>query len=66
LFTIHRYQDVGADAFDADLAVGDWYIVPTVGADAKALPRPLGDHTGAATVTSSEDGSPAVGFDGER
>jgi hypothetical protein len=37
-FTIHRYADAPAGVFDADLAVGDWYILPTVRADAILSP----------------------------
>ncbi len=45
-FTLHRYADAAAGVFDADLALGDWYIVPTVRADAILSPLVIGcdDH----------------------
>ncbi len=45
-FTLHRYGDASAAILDADLAAGDWYIVPTVRADAILSPLVIGrdDH----------------------
>jgi site-specific DNA recombinase len=45
-FRMHRYGDAPASILDADLAAGDWYIVPTVRADAILLPLVIGrdDH----------------------
>jgi hypothetical protein len=45
-FTLHRYGDPAAAILDADLAAGDWYIVPTVRADAILSPLVIGrdDH----------------------
>jgi site-specific DNA recombinase len=37
-FTLHRYTGAGPEVLDADLAAGDWYIVPTVRADAILSP----------------------------
>jgi hypothetical protein len=36
-FALHRYESASA-TLDADLAASDWYIVPTVGADAILSP----------------------------
>lgn len=41
-FTLHRYGDASAAILDADLAAGDWYIVPTVRADAILSPLVIG------------------------
>jgi hypothetical protein len=45
-FVLHRYDDASAKVLDADLAAGDWYIVPTVRADAILSPLVIGrdDH----------------------
>jgi hypothetical protein len=45
-FVLHRYDDASANVLDADLAAGDWYIVPTVRADAILSPLVIGrdDH----------------------
>jgi Recombinase zinc beta ribbon domain len=37
-FTLHRYVETSPDVLHADLAAGDWYIVPTVRADAILSP----------------------------
>jgi hypothetical protein len=41
-FTLHRYPDAPVGILDADLAAGDWYIVPTVRADAILAPLVIG------------------------
>jgi hypothetical protein len=41
-FTLHRYGPASAAILDADLAAGDWYIVPTVRADAILSPLVIG------------------------
>jgi Bacterial extracellular solute-binding proteins, family 5 Middle len=45
-FTLHRYEDIRSGIVEADLAAGDWYIVPTVRADAILSPLVIGrdDH----------------------
>jgi site-specific DNA recombinase len=42
-FTLHRYTDMDA-ILDADLAAGDWYIVPAVRADAVLTPLVIGHN----------------------
>jgi len=37
-FTLHRYDESKTEIIDADLASGDWYIVPTVRAEAVLSP----------------------------
>jgi hypothetical protein len=41
-FTLHPYGNTYAAILDADLAAGDWYIVPTVRADAILSPLEIG------------------------
>jgi len=50
-FTLHRYDDSISGILDADLAGGDWYIVPNVRADAILTPLVIGrDEHGEPTV----------------
>jgi site-specific DNA recombinase len=41
-FTLHRYEGHLPDVLDADLALGDWYIVPRIRADALLSPLVIG------------------------
>jgi hypothetical protein len=45
-FTLHRYAETSPDVLDADLAAGDWYIVPTVRADAILSPLVIAHDDG--------------------
>jgi hypothetical protein len=55
-FTLHQYGDASAAILDADLAAGDWYIVPSVRADAILSPLVIGrdDHDEAAIEQAQE------------
>lgn len=54
-FTIHRYAETLPDVLDAELAAGDWYIVPTVRADAILAPLVIGrDEHDEPTVEQDE------------
>ncbi len=55
-FTLHRYADRPVGVLDADLAAGDWYIVPTVRADAILAPLVIGhDDRDEPTVEQAQE-----------
>lgn len=55
-FTLHRYAETPTDVLDADLAAGDWYIVPTVRADAILAPLVIGhDDRDEPTVEQAQE-----------
>jgi hypothetical protein len=48
--------DLGEEVLDADLAAGDWYIVPTVRADAILSPHVIGrDYHDEATIEQAQE-----------
>jgi hypothetical protein len=59
-FTIHRYAETLPDVLDAELAAGDWYIVPTVRADAILAPLVIGrdEHDEHDEPTVEQDETP--------
>jgi hypothetical protein len=50
-FTLYQYEEAAPEILDADLACGDWYILPTLQTGALLVPR---------IISEDDDGEPTV------